>query len=55
MQCSDTSAESDVAIKHQDSDSHGVSALVGTDAIMHCPLNVLLSVVAAVDCGPLVQ
>lgn len=26
MQCSDTSDESDVAIKHEDSDSHGVSA-----------------------------
>lgn len=42
MQCSDTSDESDVAIKHEDSDSHGVSASVlasfRTEAIMHCPL-----------------
>ena len=28
MQCSDTSDESDVAVKHEDSDSHGVSASV---------------------------
>lgn len=46
MQSSDTSDESDVAVKDEDSDSHGVStltlAIVCIESVMHCPVNWVL-------------